>query len=187
MLSAVSQLTGNCAPIWKKYCEKLVKLLRLYVNWKLQLNALGYPTVEGMVHLYTEGIDEKPYVLATVQAVHTCLNKVHIVVDQNEKNTERSDQAIDTSNKSHSKGIQLTTKLFRVPLSQPHINQLHWLLGYHKNKIRPLWWVMELFQWLGQHVKSPIKCSIASPIRYKNTADSHLETTKIWSSRGYCV
>ncbi|XP_065159319.1 general odorant-binding protein 70-like [Atheta coriaria] len=86
-------------------------LLQCVFRRKNALNALGYPTVEGMVHLYTEGIDEKPYVLATVQAVHTCLNKVHIVVDQNEKNTERSDQAIDTSNKSHSKVIGTTCEV----------------------------------------------------------------------------
>ncbi|KAJ8930710.1 hypothetical protein NQ314_016475 [Rhamnusium bicolor] len=47
------------------------------LNWQLWIivNEKGFPTVEGLVTLYTEGITKKDYILATVQAVHLCLNK----------------------------------------------------------------------------------------------------------------
>nr|UTN00834.1 odorant binding protein [Semanotus bifasciatus] len=38
------------------------------------VNDKGFPTVEGLVSLYTEGITKKDYILATVQAVNVCLN-----------------------------------------------------------------------------------------------------------------
>lgn len=40
-----------------------------------QLDPNGYPTVEGLVSLYTEGINQKEYILATLQAVTKCLGK----------------------------------------------------------------------------------------------------------------
>nr|USH46141.1 odorant binding protein 11 [Apriona germarii] len=39
------------------------------------VNEKGFPTVEGLVALYTEGISQKDYILATVQAVNLCLVK----------------------------------------------------------------------------------------------------------------
>ncbi|XP_066138154.1 general odorant-binding protein 70 [Euwallacea fornicatus] len=39
------------------------------------VNEYGFPTVDGLVSLYTEGITQKEYVLATLQAVTTCLTK----------------------------------------------------------------------------------------------------------------
>ncbi|KAJ8976893.1 hypothetical protein NQ317_016492 [Molorchus minor] len=41
------------------------------------VNSKGFPTVEGLVALYTEGITKKDYILATVQAVNLCLNNAH--------------------------------------------------------------------------------------------------------------
>lgn len=40
-----------------------------------QLNPKGFPTVEGLVALYTEGINQKEYILATLQAVNKCIGK----------------------------------------------------------------------------------------------------------------
>nr|AIX97019.1 odorant-binding protein 25 [Monochamus alternatus] len=39
------------------------------------VNEKGFPTVEGLVSLYTQGISQKDYILATIQAVNTCLFK----------------------------------------------------------------------------------------------------------------
>ncbi|KAL1491301.1 hypothetical protein ABEB36_011918 [Hypothenemus hampei] len=39
------------------------------------VNEYGFPTVDGMVSLYTEGVTQKEYVLATLQAVTKCLVK----------------------------------------------------------------------------------------------------------------
>ncbi|KAK4878918.1 hypothetical protein RN001_007064 [Aquatica leii] len=37
------------------------------------VNSSGFPTVEGLVALYTEGVDDREYILASYQAVHKCL------------------------------------------------------------------------------------------------------------------
>ncbi|XP_045471029.1 general odorant-binding protein 70 [Harmonia axyridis] len=39
------------------------------------VNDKGFPTVEGLVSLYTEGIEDKEYILATLQSVNVCLAK----------------------------------------------------------------------------------------------------------------
>ncbi|KAK9887405.1 hypothetical protein WA026_022341 [Henosepilachna vigintioctopunctata] len=39
------------------------------------INEKGFPTVEGLVALYTEGIEDKEYILATLQSVNICLNR----------------------------------------------------------------------------------------------------------------
>ncbi|KAJ8918413.1 hypothetical protein NQ315_008110 [Exocentrus adspersus] len=49
------------------------------------VNEKGFPTVEGLVALYTEGISQKDYILATVQAVNVCLinsQKKYLVTPQ---------------------------------------------------------------------------------------------------------
>ncbi|CAH1117924.1 unnamed protein product [Phaedon cochleariae] len=38
------------------------------------VNEKGFPTADGLVSLYTDGISQKDYVLATVDAVNYCLN-----------------------------------------------------------------------------------------------------------------
>ncbi|XP_030765038.1 general odorant-binding protein 70 [Sitophilus oryzae] len=40
------------------------------------VNENGFPTEEGLVTLYTEGVTQKEYVTATKQAVQTCLTQV---------------------------------------------------------------------------------------------------------------
>lgn len=37
----------------------------------------GYPTVEGLVKLYAEGVTERGYFIATAQAVQQCLYAGH--------------------------------------------------------------------------------------------------------------
>ncbi|KAL3280579.1 hypothetical protein HHI36_003812 [Cryptolaemus montrouzieri] len=39
------------------------------------VNEKGFPTVEGLVALYTEGIENKEYILATLQSVNICLGR----------------------------------------------------------------------------------------------------------------
>ncbi|EFA04515.2 general odorant-binding protein 70 isoform X2 [Tribolium castaneum] len=39
------------------------------------VNEKGFPTVEGLVALYSEGVTQKEYIIATLQAVNVCLNK----------------------------------------------------------------------------------------------------------------
>lgn len=39
----------------------------------LQVDENGLPTASGLVRLYTEGVTDRNYFLATVQAVHQCL------------------------------------------------------------------------------------------------------------------
>ncbi|KAF5273613.1 hypothetical protein FQR65_LT04612 [Abscondita terminalis] len=49
------------------------------------VNASGFPTVEGLVTLYTEGVDDNGYIVASYQAVHKCLNQAqtkHITTPQ---------------------------------------------------------------------------------------------------------
>ncbi|XP_019871740.1 general odorant-binding protein 70 [Aethina tumida] len=41
------------------------------------VNEKGFPTTEGLVKLYTEGITQKEYILATLQSVSTCLVDAH--------------------------------------------------------------------------------------------------------------
>nr|XP_023018006.1 general odorant-binding protein 70 isoform X1 [Leptinotarsa decemlineata] len=49
------------------------------------VNGEGFPTVDGLVSLYTEGISQKDYILATMQAVNHCVNhaqKKHLITPQ---------------------------------------------------------------------------------------------------------
>ncbi|KAF2884200.1 hypothetical protein ILUMI_21982 [Ignelater luminosus] len=49
------------------------------------VNSSGFPTVEGLVALYTEGVSDREYIIATYQAVHSCLTdarKKHITTPQ---------------------------------------------------------------------------------------------------------
>lgn len=49
------------------------------------LNEQGFPTIEGLVNLYTTGVEDKGYKLATYQGVYNCLNlaqKKHLVTPQ---------------------------------------------------------------------------------------------------------
>ncbi|CAH0558060.1 unnamed protein product [Brassicogethes aeneus] len=49
------------------------------------VNKKGFPTTEGLVRLYTEGINQKEYILATLQSVSTCLvtaQKKHLITPQ---------------------------------------------------------------------------------------------------------
>ncbi|CAH1104841.1 unnamed protein product [Psylliodes chrysocephalus] len=39
------------------------------------VNEYGFPTVEGLVNLYTTGIKQKEYILATVQSVEFCIKQ----------------------------------------------------------------------------------------------------------------
>ncbi|KAJ3654832.1 hypothetical protein Zmor_013990 [Zophobas morio] len=39
------------------------------------VNEKGFPTVEGLVSLYTEGVSQKEYIIATLQSVNVCLVK----------------------------------------------------------------------------------------------------------------
>uniref|UniRef100_M3VHC4 Odorant binding protein 12 n=1 Tax=Ips typographus TaxID=55986 RepID=M3VHC4_IPSTY len=45
------------------------------------VNQYGFPTVDGLVSLYTEGITQKEYVLATLQSVTKCLGKAQKTYD----------------------------------------------------------------------------------------------------------
>lgn len=49
------------------------------------MNEQGFPTTEGLVSLYTTGVEDKGYKLATYQGVHNCLNlaqKTHLQTPQ---------------------------------------------------------------------------------------------------------
>ncbi|KAK9728278.1 PBP/GOBP family [Popillia japonica] len=41
------------------------------------LNEEGFPTIEGLVSLYAEGVKDRGYLLATLQSVATCLSDAH--------------------------------------------------------------------------------------------------------------
>nr|ALR72506.1 odorant binding protein 18 [Colaphellus bowringi] len=57
------------------------------------VNERGFPTAEGLISLYTEGIRHKDYVLATMQAVNHCLYHV-------QKNHLTTPQSIDEHGKT---------------------------------------------------------------------------------------
>nr|AUF72969.1 odorant-binding protein [Anoplophora chinensis] len=63
------------------------------------VNEKGFPTVQGLVSLYTEGISQKDYILATVQAVNTCLiksQKKYLITPQSiDENGKTCDIAYD--------------------------------------------------------------------------------------------
>jgi hypothetical protein len=42
-----------------------------------QVDASGFPTREGLVRLYAEGVQERGYYLATAEASHQCLQSAH--------------------------------------------------------------------------------------------------------------
>lgn len=49
------------------------------------LNKVGFPTMEGLVRLYSENVNDKEYLVATYQSVYTCVNmakKVHLITPQ---------------------------------------------------------------------------------------------------------
>lgn len=50
-----------------------------------QVNEYGFPTLEGLLSIYTEGVTDKDYYIATAQSVHMCLQntqKRHLVNPQ---------------------------------------------------------------------------------------------------------
>lgn len=48
-------------------------LLRCFYKRNKALNYFGYPTLYGLVHIYTDGIDDHPYFMAVLQATEECL------------------------------------------------------------------------------------------------------------------
>ncbi|KAG5873739.1 hypothetical protein JTB14_021701 [Gonioctena quinquepunctata] len=63
------------------------------------VNEKGFPTVDGLISLYTDGISQKDYVLATMQAVNHCLyhtQKKHLITPQSiEEHGKTCDIAYD--------------------------------------------------------------------------------------------
>ncbi|CAH1133249.1 unnamed protein product [Ceutorhynchus assimilis] len=62
------------------------------------VNEYGFPTVDGLVSLYTEGITQKEYVLATLQGVTKCLSKAqkaHLITPLAVKASKSCDVAYD--------------------------------------------------------------------------------------------
>ncbi|XP_068904969.1 general odorant-binding protein 70 isoform X1 [Tenebrio molitor] len=63
------------------------------------VNEKGFPTVEGLVGLYSEGVDQKDYIIATLQAVNVCLvkaQKKHVTKPQSlEEHGKTCDIAYD--------------------------------------------------------------------------------------------
>ncbi|XP_050309237.1 general odorant-binding protein 70 [Anthonomus grandis grandis] len=62
------------------------------------VNENGFPTVDGLVALYTEGVTQKEYVLATLQAVTKCLGtaqKKHFVTSKALEAAKSCDVAYD--------------------------------------------------------------------------------------------
>lgn len=69
-------LKGKCVNV----CHSMITL-SIFV----QVNERGFPTVEGLVALYSEGVDQKEYILATLQAVNKCLTTAqrrHLITPQ---------------------------------------------------------------------------------------------------------
>lgn len=65
----------------KTECCKFFFLSRkssVFIDWFqfAQVNEQGFPSMEGLVSLYAGGSKDRGYVLATLQSVHNCLNKV---------------------------------------------------------------------------------------------------------------
>nr|AIX97075.1 odorant-binding protein 1 [Dastarcus helophoroides] len=64
------------------------------------VNQHGFPTVEGLVALYSEGVTQKEYILATLQSVTYCLSaaqKKYLITPKTlQENGKTCDIAYDT-------------------------------------------------------------------------------------------
>ncbi|ENN81518.1 general odorant-binding protein 70 isoform X2 [Dendroctonus ponderosae] len=71
--------------------KKIAGCLLQCVYRKLNaVNEYGFPTVEGLVSLYTEGVTQKEYVVATRQAVTKCLENAQKTHEISTKTVEAS-------------------------------------------------------------------------------------------------
>lgn len=53
--------------------------------FSVQVNESGFPTLDGLLAIYTEGVTDKEYFVATAQAIHGCLQatqKTHLIAPQ---------------------------------------------------------------------------------------------------------